>query len=119
MRTGKIAFIFESKLKSLSFLKVISIESLLPYSNEMRKKFSYTLFESWSRQNNELLRTFIIKPYIEGSKFCPFVKYLRLQVIKELKSFELILDIFKVDLYKIDKSTKINHKELEHDKINQ
>ena len=29
--------------------KEISIESLLPYSNEMRKKFSNTLCESWSR----------------------------------------------------------------------
>ena len=59
--------------------KEIRIESLLPYSNEMRKKFSNTLCESRSRQNNELLRTFIIKPYIEGPKFCQFVKYLRLR----------------------------------------
>ena len=46
IRTGKFTFIFESKLKSLSFLKEISIESLIPYSNEMRKKFSNTLCES-------------------------------------------------------------------------
>ena len=46
IRTGKFTFIFESKLKSLSFLKEISIESLIPYSNKMRKKFSNTLCES-------------------------------------------------------------------------
>ena len=34
--------------------------------------------ESWSRQNNELLRTLKIKPYLEILKFCAFVKYLRL-----------------------------------------
>ena len=46
--------------------KEISIESLLPYSNEIRKKFSNKLCESWSRQNSELSRTLIIKLFIDG-----------------------------------------------------
>lgn len=46
--------------------KEISIESFWPYSNEIIKKFSNKLCESWSRQNSELSRTLIIKLFIEG-----------------------------------------------------
>lgn len=47
-----------------------------------------------------------------------FVKYLRLQSNKRIKVVWMNFDILKAGLYKIDKSTKINNKELEHDKIN-